>query len=175
MTTSTIGMLTRNDKTCGTQAFTLIELILVMALLATFLALSAPSLKRSFRQRGLEQEATQLLAATEYARDEAVSQGVPMSVWIDPASGSFGVQAVDGFAGDASREKMWFLNKDIHFDSVAADMDQGGHSVVAQFDPEGDLDPESVSSLRIANASDAGVILSQTEDGWGYEIVKEAQ
>ena len=166
----------RNDSARVSQAFTLIELILVMALLATLLALSAPTLLHAFKARDMEQEATQLLAVTEYARSEAISQGVPMSVWIDPATGSFGVRASDGFDGDDTREKIYSLNADFRFDSVEATADQDGHSVIASFDPEGTLDSEtSIASLRIVHRNASVISLAQTEDGWGYEIVKEAQ
>jgi len=165
----------RNDSARVSQAFTLVELILVMALLATLLALSAPTLLHAFKGRDMDQEATQLLAATEYARSEAISQGVPMSVWIDPTTGNFGVRASDGFDGDNTRAKNFSLNTDLHFDSVEGVVDQDGHRVMAIFVPEGTLDPEnSLDTLRIANRSNAVISLAQTEDGWGYEIVKEA-
>ena len=151
----------------------MVELILVMALLATLLAVSAPLLARSFKQRALEQEATQLLAATEYARDEAVSQGVPMSVWIDVANGSCGVQAQSGYEGNALREKTWFLQPDIRFDAIDAATDPNGHVVAAQFDADGTLDLESVDSIRLIARTNENITLTQTEDGWGYEIVKQ--
>jgi len=167
-------MPTRNDSARASQAFTLVELILVMALLATLLAVSAPLLSRSFKQRALDQEATQLLAATEYARDEAVSQGVPMSVWIDVPNGACGVQAQIGYEGDASREKTWFLPPDVRFDSIEAATDQNGHVIAAQFDPDGTLALESLDSIRLIARTNESITLTQTEDGWGYEIVKEA-
>ena len=77
-------MLTSTDNSQKPAAFTLIELVLVMVLLATLLAISAPTLSRSFKGRALEQEAVRLLAATVYAREEAVSQSLPMTLWIDP-------------------------------------------------------------------------------------------
>ena len=48
------------------EGFTLVELIIVMTLLAIVAALSVPSLSRSMRQRNLDEEATRLLALTEY-------------------------------------------------------------------------------------------------------------
>ena len=63
--------------------FTLIELMLVLAILAMMVALVAPALAKSSRARNLEQEALRLVALTEYARDEAVSQGVSMAVYVE--------------------------------------------------------------------------------------------
>ena len=82
----------RNNPSPIAPGFTLIELIFVMALLTVVVGFAAPSLARSMRQRNLDGEATRLLAATEYARDEAVSQGVPMTVWINPDTQRFGVE-----------------------------------------------------------------------------------
>lgn len=157
------------------SAFTLIELVLVMALLATIMAISAPSLSRSFHGRNLEQQATQLLAATEYARAEAISQGVPMNVWIDAPSGMFGVQAKDGYEGEVSREKTWALPPEVRFDTVSATNDQSGHSLVATFQPEGTLDIASMDAIRLVLSSGGAISLTQTDDGSGYEIANPAQ
>ena len=150
----------------------MIELILVIVLLATILAIAAPSLSRSFRARNLDQEATQLLAAIEYARDEAVSQGVPICVWMDPETGFFGVAAKDGYEGDTTREETWVLKPEIHFDAVKAAADKSGRIIMVQFDPDGTLTPDSLDAIRLISSSDESISLNQTDDGWGYEIVK---
>ncbi len=73
--------------------FTLIELILVMAMLLTVLSLAAPSLARFFRGRGLDSEATRFLALIRHAQSRAVSEGVPMVVWLDPENRLYGLEA----------------------------------------------------------------------------------
>ncbi len=73
--------------------FTLIELILVMAILAAVLAVSAPSLGRFFRGRNLDAEAYRLLALTRHAQNRAVSEGIPMILWIDLNQRRYGLQA----------------------------------------------------------------------------------
>ena len=59
-------------------AFTLVELLLIMALLVVVLAVAAPMLSSSMRGHGLNGEAVRFVALTEFARSEAISQGVPM-------------------------------------------------------------------------------------------------
>src|SRR5262249_19567201 len=82
----------QSDRFVGcSQAFTLIELILVMALLAIVLGISAPSLSRFFRGRSLESEAQRFLALTRHAQSRAVSEGVPMVVWLWPKQRSYGM------------------------------------------------------------------------------------
>ena len=160
-------------------AFTLVELVLVMALLVTLLALAVPSLSRSLRQRNLEQEASRLLALTEYGRDEASSQGVPVDVWLRVEDGHFGAEVKKGFDANTVHAKEFVLTgADLRFDppegAVASPVQNHGFNV-AEFAPDGTLDPASVATLRITDAGHHSAIsLTQTADGYGYQIKKEA-
>jgi prepilin-type N-terminal cleavage/methylation domain-containing protein len=70
------------ESELGTRAtnykpgFTLLELILVMVILSTVLAMAAPSLRGFFGSRKTHDEAAQLLALTQYARSAAISEGI---------------------------------------------------------------------------------------------------
>ncbi len=55
---------------------TLLELILVMMILSTVLAMAAPSLRGFFISRRGDDAAAQILAMTQYARSQAVSEGI---------------------------------------------------------------------------------------------------
>src|SRR5437667_286619 len=79
------------------RAFTLIELILVMALLSIVLAVSAPALSNFFRGRNLDSEARRFVSLTRYAQSRAVSEGVPMIVWMDIRQGTYGLQQEPGY------------------------------------------------------------------------------
>lgn len=151
--------------------FTLVELILVMALLAVVAAFSAPSLSRSLRQRNLDGEAARLLAATEYGRDEAVSQGVPMTVWIEPKAQRFGVAPKAGYDADETRAREFELNTDINFEIDRA-ATQNGVVEVMEFSPDGAPGPSSIDMVRLVDRFQAVVTVARTSDGWGYEIVK---
>src|SRR5689334_18148384 len=54
------------------RAFTLIELILVMALLAIVMAVSAPALSNFMRGRTLDSEARRFVSLTRYGQSRAV-------------------------------------------------------------------------------------------------------
>src|SRR5688572_16541824 len=99
------------------SAFTLVELIIVMALLAIVMAVAAPTLSRSMKERNLAGEMARLLSATEYARSEAVSQGVPMVIWIDPGSRRIGIEPKQGFDGEPSRNREYTWNEDINVEA----------------------------------------------------------
>lgn len=162
----------------STAAFTLIELVLVMAVLVTMLAIVAPVISRSMRGRNLEQQGARLQALTEYCRDEAANLGVPMTVWVDPESRRFGADVKAGYTADAAHRKEYALPADLNFDPVqgAQAAKTSGHGFdVAEFAPDGTLDPVSAPSVRIANRTNGTAIsVTQTPDGYGYQIVKEA-
>jgi type II secretion system protein H len=180
-------------------AFTLVELVLVMALLCVIYALAMPSLSRSFHQRNLDQEAMRVLALTEYARDEAISQGVPMEVWIDAQAGRFGAKSLDGYENSGARSKEFTLVSGLHFEvseessfgsthaaaspapvtpmapkaSAAPKSEDADEAEAVEFEPDGTLDPSSVQAVRIADDSNSSVEIAQNNGGSGYEIVKE--
>ena len=82
----------------GRRGFTLIELILVLTLLAIAASLIAPALSGFFRGRALDSEARRLLSLTRAAQSRAVSEGMPMLLWVDAAQGAYGVEEETGRA-----------------------------------------------------------------------------
>jgi len=155
-------------------AFTLVELVLVMIVLTTVLAFIAPMLTRSFHQRHLDQEATRLVALTEYGRDEAVSQGVPMVVWVDPEKGDIGLDAATGYTASDVSKKQYSLNDDLHFEMEKTSLTtKDGRPQLVQFAPDGSPDLTGIDSIRIVDRFNSAVLVQRTEDGWGYEIAKE--
>lgn len=143
-----------------------------MALMVVIAAMAAPSLTRTMRHRNLSEEARRFYAATEYARDEAVSQGVPMTVWVAPDGRSFGVRATTGFEGAEDRERDFETNADVQFDALTGAQKNGMIEVI-QFTPEGLLANSSVDSVSLSDRFNSTIVIEQTDDGWGYEIVKE--
>src|ERR1017187_2515835 len=80
------------------DAFTLIELIIVMALLAIVIALGAPRLARFFHGQTVAAEGQRLLALTRYGQSRAASEGLPMILWMNPAIGTYDLRVQDGFS-----------------------------------------------------------------------------
>ena len=69
-------MITRRTHHGKVRGFTLLELILVMVILSTVLAMAAPSLSGFFGSRQTHDTAAQILALTQLARSQAISEGV---------------------------------------------------------------------------------------------------
>src|SRR6516162_6663029 len=68
-------------------AFTLIELILVLALLVIITSIAAPTMSRFIRGRALDSEAQRMMALMHAAQSRAVSEGAPMMLWLDEKTG----------------------------------------------------------------------------------------
>src|SRR5213082_1481480 len=79
-------------------AFTLIELVLVMTILLIVFSVALPSLKGFFRGRNLDSEARRFLSLTRYGQSRAVSEGVPMVLWMRPRQGTYGLEQDRGYA-----------------------------------------------------------------------------
>jgi type II secretion system protein H len=69
-------MTAQKKQHCRNEGFTLLELILVMVILSTVLAMAAPSLRGFFGSRKTHDEAARLLALTQFARSQAISEGI---------------------------------------------------------------------------------------------------
>jgi type II secretory pathway pseudopilin PulG len=71
---------------------TLIELILVMALLSVIMAIATPSLSTFFKGRRAQEEARRMLALTRYAHSEAISRSEPMEMWFNMEHKLYGLR-----------------------------------------------------------------------------------
>ncbi|MCI0537452.1 MAG: GspH/FimT family pseudopilin [Verrucomicrobiales bacterium] len=98
-------------------AFTLIELILVMAMLLIVLGVAFPSLKGFFQGRNIDAEARRFLSLTKYGQSRAVSEGVPMMLWIDAPRKAYGLQAQAGYADSDQKAVQYTLDKDLEVEA----------------------------------------------------------
>src|SRR5512135_296179 len=101
------------------RGFTLIELILVMALLTVVISLTAPKLSRFFHGRTLDSEARRLLALTRSGQSRAVSEGVPMDLWVDAEKGEFGLAAEPSFEASDPKAVEFALDSGLKIEVVA--------------------------------------------------------
>ena len=102
------------------SAFTLIELILVMALITIVVSVSLPSLKGFFKGRDLDSEARRFLSLTHYASSRAVAEGVPMELFVDTQQKLYGLRAQAGFLESDSRAVQYKLPEELSFEVTAA-------------------------------------------------------
>jgi len=81
------------------RAYTLLELVLVLAIIASTLAMVAPALSGFARGRRAEEAARQFVSLTRWARSQAVTDGVSYQLIVDPTAGQWKINTYDAVTG----------------------------------------------------------------------------
>lgn len=146
-------------------AFTLIELILVMALLLIMLSMTGPSLSRFFRGRRLDSEAQRLLALTRYGQNRAVAEGLPMTLWLDSDISTYRLQIDPTYSVQDTNAMEFVWNEEIEIEVVAAEFATNASPArltgvtqdrrpTLRFLADGSIDDNSPSQLRLRELRD---------------------
>jgi type II secretion system protein H len=174
------------------RGFTLIELILVMALLTVVISLTAPKLSRFFRGRTLDSEARRLLALTRSGQSRAVSEGIPVDLWVNAAEGQIGLEAEPSFETSDPKALDFQIDERLKIEvearvaaAPATTMSRRTVARVAslprvqlahaelptiRFLPDGSIGETSPLKLRLIGADGESLWLAQAKYGMGYEI-----
>lgn len=155
---------------CG--AFTLIELICVMAILATIMAVSGPSLSNFFRGRNLHEETRRFLALTRYARELSVSAAANVELWIDAENGRYGVDVIDAYGSHEKEEREFQLPDTLQFDIDIEFSDDDGLTKLVFF-PDGLPDEGNPEEIKIVRDEKDYIVVSQLQSALGYVIEKD--
>lgn len=94
-----------------------------MALLVAVVGLIAPSLGNFFRGRDLDSEVRRFLSLTRYAQSRAVTEGVPMLLWVDPDRRAYGLTEEFSYTTQNGRDRAairYELAKDLQIEVDAA-------------------------------------------------------
>jgi type II secretion system protein H len=174
------------------RGFTLIELILVMALLTIVISLTAPRLSRFFHGRTLDSEARRLLALTRSGQSRAVSEGVPIDLWVDTEQGTFGLEAEPSYEAKDPKAVDFALDSGLEIAVVnktvvapANTLNRSRQASVAsvprvhlaratlptiRFLPDGSIGESSPQMLHLTSADSGSLWLALARDGISYEI-----
>ncbi|HEY6228422.1 MAG TPA: prepilin-type N-terminal cleavage/methylation domain-containing protein [Verrucomicrobiae bacterium] len=182
-----------NVRTSDRRAFTLIELILVMALLVIVVSLTFPDLRKFFRGRTLESEGRRFLTLTRYGQNRAATEGIPMTLWIDPIQGSYGLEAQKGFLDKDDRAVEYNVDEKLDIEIAQTGWSRAELTMEQQtrrrtvgntrnsnaeirFAPDGSVDVMSPQSVCIREASDKQHALWVTlaENRNAYEVENNA-
>jgi Tfp pilus assembly protein FimT len=169
-------------------AFTLVELILVMALLVIVIGTAAPSLSHFFSGRTLDTEANRFVALTRYGQSQAVSEGTPMVLWVDQKVGSYGLRQEAGLSpvqwqsslqGPQQRNKLrseepWSfqLAKDLRFELDASTTLTNGLGYI-RFQPDGSIDEGALAMLMIEGKNQDSIPIVRSRNQLFYEIAHQ--
>ncbi len=168
-------------------AFTLIELILVMTVLTIAASITAPALAQFFRGRSLDSEARRLLALTRQGQSRAVSEGLPMELWLDAQGGAYGLEAEPSYEPIDSKAVDFTLERDMQLDVAALNpavgMMEGFASTKKKakrsnhpnlpsirFLPDGTLAETSPQTLRLSGLDGRSIAIALARNGLSYEI-----
>jgi prepilin-type N-terminal cleavage/methylation domain-containing protein len=153
-------------------AFTLIELVLVMALLVVAVSMVAPRMSDFVRGRALDSEARRMMALIHAGQARAVSEGMPMVLWLDQKQNTCGLQAETPPKGGDPKEEDVTIS-----DSVQIALGTSGSSSATKFNnlpairflPDGSVDESSPQTVQLTQGKDV-LQLVQLQNRTGYEI-----
>jgi len=153
-----------------------------MAMLLIVLGVAFPSLQHFFRGRNLDSEARRFLSLTHYGQSRAVSEGVPMNLWIDARDRSYGLQAAAGYTDTDSKAVAFALDKDLQLEvsmpAVAASALQrsrmatgaGGTLPMIRFSPDGSISDPSPERILIRQGREDAIGMVPSANRLRYEI-----
>jgi type II secretion system protein H len=161
------------------RAFTLIELILILALLVIITSLAAPAMSRFIRGRALDSESRRLFALMHAAQSRAVSEGMPMMLWVDEKNGAYGVQeeatGKTGRKAKADDPKAENLTMDSTLQIAVMNAGLGAPTTfnklpAIRFLPDGTVDENSPQTLQLTDSAGFMRWLLLNRMRTGYEI-----
>ena len=155
------------------SAFTLIELILVLALLGIITSMVAPAMSNFVRGRALDAEARRLFALIHAGQSRAVSEGMPQVLWVDEKKNAYGLEAeTSGQSGDPKAENLTLDETlQIAVVNLAATTPPMFRSLPAiRFAPDGSVDEKSPQMLRLTDYAGVSRWLVLARNRMGYEI-----
>jgi prepilin-type N-terminal cleavage/methylation domain-containing protein len=142
-----------NEKQHGADAgFTLLELILVMLILSTVLAMAGPSLRGFFATRKTNDTAAQILALTQYARSQAISEGIIYRLNFDVQERTYWLTAWQSGAFRQLKTEfgqVFTLPKDVEME--LDNLDEEDTDIFLEFTPQGTV---TAGTVRLVDHSD---------------------
>lgn len=161
-----------NHRRAG--AFTLIELILVMTLLVVVVSMVAPKMSGFIRGRALDSEARRLQALAHAGQSRAVSEGMPMMLWMDAKNGTYGMEEETPAAnsGDPKAEQVSIAeNVQLTVSSASGAALTTFHNVPAvRFTADGMIDENSPHTICLTDTAGGSLWLVALKNRTGYEI-----
>lgn len=160
------------------RGFTLIELILVMGILSAVVVVSAPSLSRFFYGQALGDEVRRFLTLTEYAKSQAVSTGIPYMLWIEPATGSYGLQKESGFEIETNTDEHDYpeigfqVDDEIKIELLPTRTTNNG-MVYIYFKPDGTIDQQDIQLIRFTRDEKDTRYIERAPFGMRFQITDE--
>jgi hypothetical protein len=134
-----------------------------------------------FRGRALSSEARRMLSLIHHAQSRAVSEGVPVLLWIDATRSSYGLDVQSSHASGQDRPVTYTAEPSLTLEtpmtnerpvSESEDETLGlpENTPAIRFNPDGFFDEASVSRIVIRQGTEGALELVPTANRLGYEI-----
>ncbi len=135
--------------------FTLLEIIVVMVILSTVLAMAGPSLRGFFASRKANDTAAQILALTQYSRSQAISEGITYRLTFDIEERTYWLTAWQSGAFQKLKTEfgqIFTLPKDmeVELEDLEEDDEDADTEIFLKFTPQGTV---TAGAVRLIDRS----------------------
>ncbi len=169
------------------SGFTLVELVVVMTLLVTVIALASPSLAGFFRGRAVEAEARRFMSLTRLGQSRAASKGVPVILWLDANQRSYGLEEDSSYTDQDQKAVEYTIDGNVTVEIGATDAmrvavtgntlvgngtSSRRHSSLPQicFEPDGTVSDTSPENIRLMDRDGGSLWVGLSANRLSYEI-----
>lgn len=166
------------------SAFTLVELMLVMTVLLVVVAVSIPTLSSFFRGRHLNSEVSRFMSLSRFAQSRAVSEGIPMTVWIDMRNKSYGLSAAAGYTELDTNAVEYTMHESLEVEFLLPAQQQASlvmnsfgqaaatsaQLAMIRYQPDGFIDPAGPDPIWFTQGDRQTLWLTRHSNGRTYEI-----
>lgn len=166
-----------------------------MAILTIAVSIAAPRLSDFFRGRSLDLEARRLLALTRQGQSRAISEGIPVELWVDAGEKKYGLEAQPSYEPQDPRAVEFEAHPDLKIEprydhgsgnagpamrasSLLSPTREAANPLTSrhadlprfQFLPDGSISDVSPTRLRLEAGDGAELWLVQTTNRLRYEL-----
>ena len=177
------------------QAFTLVELILVMTILCIAITFAAPSMGSFFRGRTQVAESRRILSLIRYGQSRAVEEGIPMVLWFNTEANTYGVEQDSTYVESDAKAQQFDVNPHLELNlrnsvqtttrstsassssatrfngrAVASLTIHGRTLPAVYFQPDGAFGPASLGEIDVIEGQSKPIVIAQAANGLSYEI-----
>jgi type II secretion system protein H len=171
--TRTVNSRHASRVTGHSPAFTLVELLLVLTLLVVITSLVVPAMSNFIRARAVDSETRRLFALMHAGQSRAVSEGLPMMLWVDEKQGAYGLAAETPPSGGDPKAENLTVDENVQIAVLnvgATALTTFQNLPAIRFLADGTIDENSPQTLRLADAKGNALWLIEANSHMGYEI-----
>jgi type II secretion system protein H len=155
----------------GSDGFTLLELILVMVIISTILAMAAPSLRGFFSSRKTHDAAANILSLIRFARSQAITEGRTYRLNFDSGKGIYWLTSNEegAFSGLKTEFGRDFQLPDDTTVEIKKEDDKKGEEKYIDFFPQGMAE---IGTITLTDRSGDVIEIMSPSPAETYRIVE---